>query len=80
MEIPAITIAIIIAATVAIVNRVKAEIEKADRVIPTYWFTVMAFGIGAGVYAIATYAPAWAQTIFIIGLAASGIFDIFKKT
>lgn len=75
MEIPAITIAIIIAATIAIVKRVKAEAPP----LADYIYTLMAFAVGAGVYAIAAYAPVWAQTIFIIGLAASGVYDIFKS-
>ncbi len=79
MDLALIEIAVIIAVVIAIINRVKAELKSADKIIPTYWFTVMAFGIGAVIYIIALFAPAIVTTILFIGLAASGIYDIFKK-
>ena len=78
MEITGIETGVIILAVIAIINRIKSEIDKAEKVIPNYWFTVMAFVIGGIVYAIVTFAPPVVFMIFFIGLASSGIFDIFK--
>jgi Fe2+ transport system protein B len=78
MEIPVVSTSIIILAVIAIVNRVKDEIAKAEKEIPNYWYTIMAFAIGGAVYAVVQFAPEIVFMIFFIGLAASGIFDIFK--
>ena len=79
MDLAVIEIAVIIAVVIAIINRVKAELKNAKKVIPTYWFTVMAFAIGAVIYIIVLFAPAIVVTILFIGLAASGVYDVFKK-
>ena len=75
MELPAIEIAVIIAVVIAIINRIKKEVPP----IASYWYTLMAFGIGAIVYTITMFAPAVVVVILFIGLSASGIYDIFKK-
>ena len=75
MNIPAIEIGVIVLVTIAIINRIKAEAPT----IKDYWYTVMAFGIGAVVYLIVLFAPVIVTTILFIGLSASGIYDIFKQ-
>ena len=76
MDMTGIDTAIIIAVVIAIVNRIKAEAPE----IKGYWYTLMAFVIGAIVYAMVTFAPAMVTTIFFIGAAASGVYDIFKTS
>jgi len=66
------TIAVI---TIAIVNRIKAEIPP----IKTYWFTLMSIAIGAGLYAVAIYASDVVKGFIFAGLIASGIYDVYKK-
>ena len=75
MDLALIEIAVIVAVVIAIVGRIKAEVPP----IKDYWYTLMAFGVGAIVYVIVMFAPAIVTTILFIGLAASGIYDIFKK-
>lgn len=75
MDLAIIEIAVMVAVVIAIVNRIKAEAP----VIKDYWYTLISFAIGAIVYVIVTFAPAVVTTILFIGLAASGIYDIFKK-
>lgn len=76
MELPVINVSIIVLAVIAIINRIKKEAPE----LKSYVYTLMAFGVGAAVYAIFIYAPSPIPIIFAIGLAASGIFDIFSKT
>jgi len=76
MDITALQTGIIVLVVIAIINRIKTEVPP----MASYWYTLMAFGVGAGVYAVVTFAPAFVSTIFFIGLAASGIYDVFKKT
>jgi len=66
--------ALVIAATVAIINRLKSEIT-----LKPYLWTVIAFGIGAALYIAGLYLPEVAKVTILIGVAASGIFDIYKK-
>ena len=61
--------------TVAIINRLKAEIPP----IKSYFYTLMAIAIGAGLYAISVYAPPVVFGFIFAGLIASGIFDIYAK-
>lgn len=75
MDLAVIEIGIIVLVVIAIINRIKAETPK----ISDYWYTLMAFVVGAIVYCIVMFAPAVVTTILFIGLAASGIYDIFKK-
>lgn len=78
-----LTIPIIIAATIAIVNRIKAEAPPA---IKTYWWTIISGAIGPALYAIAIFASGVPFTrellpnFILIGLASSGIFDVYSKT
>ena len=74
MNLPVIEIGIIIAATIAVVNRIQAEAPK----LKDYWYTIMSFVVGAAIYSLVIYAPSVITTIFFIGAAASGIYDIFK--
>jgi len=74
MELTGIDTVIIVAVVIAIVNRIKAEAPD----LKGYWYTLMAFAVGAVVYVMVTFAPAIVTTIFFIGAAASGIYDIFK--
>lgn len=74
MDLQAIEIGVIVMVVIAIISRVKAEIPP----IKDYWYTLMAFAVGAIVYVIVMFAPAIVTTILFIGLAASGIYDIFK--
>ena len=70
-----VDVSIIILVTIAIINRIKKEAPE----LKDYYYTLMAFAIGAAMYALFTYAPAPIPIMVAIGLAASGIFDIFKK-
>ncbi len=65
---------LIVLATIAIVNRIKEEAT-----LPNWSITLISFGVGAVLYVIGLYAPEVVKTIILIGLAASGIFDISKK-
>jgi len=70
-----VDISIMVLVTIAIINRVKKEAPK----LASYIYTLMAFAVGAGVYCLFTYAPPPIPVIFTIGLAASGVYDIYKK-
>ena len=67
--------AVLVLVTVAIVNRIKAEAP----VIKGFWYTIIAFGVGAVLYFIGIYAPVIVTVPLTIGLAASGIFDVYTK-
>jgi hypothetical protein len=67
--------ATIVLVTIAVINRIKSEAPE----LKGYWYTVMAVGIGAALYAISLYLPQVVTNFIFIGAAASGIFDIFKK-
>jgi hypothetical protein len=82
MDIPVtLTIPIIIAATIAIVNRIKAEVKP----IKGYWWTIISALLGAGLYAISIFASGAAftrellPTFILIGSASAGIFDVYSK-
>ena len=75
MDLALIEIAVIVAVVIAIVNRIKKEVPP----IASIWYTAMAFVVGAIVYIVVLFAPEIVTTILFIGLAASGIYDIFKK-
>lgn len=62
--------------TVAIVNRVKAEAPA----IASYFYTLIAIGVGAILYAVSVYAPQVVLGFIFAGLIGSGIFDLTKKT
>lgn len=61
--------------TIAIVNRLKAEVGK----IKSYWWTIIAFVIGSGLYIVSIYAPQVVLGALFAGLIGSGIYDIYKK-
>lgn len=75
MELTGLSASVIVLVTIAVVNRIKEEAPDLRK----FWYTLMSFGIGAIVYTVSYFAPPMVQTIFFIGLAASGIFDIFKS-
>ncbi len=67
--------ALIIAAVIAIINRIKSEAPE----IKGYWYTIIAFALGAGLYVAGLYLPEIAKVAILIGLSASGIYDAYKK-
>lgn len=69
------TDALIIPATIAIINRIKAEAPA----IKSYWYTIISFGLGAALYLAGLYLPEIAKIAILVGLTASGIVDIAKK-
>ena len=66
------TIAIV---TVAIINRIKAELPE----IKPVFYTLMSIGVGAGLYAVSVYASDIVKGFIFAGLIASGIYDVYKK-
>ena len=79
MEMPAVvTIPLIIAITIAVVNRIKAEVPQG--IIKSGYYTLISMAIGAALYAIAIYANPIVFTFITVGLGASGVFDIYSKT
>ena len=60
--------------TIAIVNRIKAEVK-----IPSFYYTLIAIVLGAGLYLISVYAPDVVAGCLYAGLIGSGIYDIYKK-
>jgi len=75
MNLEIIDVSVIVLVTIAIINRIKSEAPE----LKSYFYTLMSFAVGAVVYAIFTYAPPPVPVIVAIGLAASGIYDIFNK-
>ena len=67
--------AVLIAITIAIVNAIKTATGNKLG----YWYMLISVGIGAGVYAIGAYAPDMIKNMLVIGLAASGLYDVYKK-
>ena len=67
--------AVLVLVTVAVVNRIKAEAPA----LTGFWYTIIAFGVGAVLYFIGVYAPVIVTVPLTIGLAASGIFDVYTK-
>ena len=76
MEVVTFDYVLIIAMTIAIVNRIKAEITKP---IASLYYTLMSITIGAGLYAVALYASDIVKGFIFIGLAAAGIFDVYAR-
>ena len=74
MEFDWLNAGLIVLATIAIVNRIKEEAT-----LPNWSITLISFGVGAVLYLIGLYALDVVKTIILIGLAASGIFDVTKK-
>lgn len=67
---------LIVAMTIAIVNRIKAELPKP---IAGLYYTLMSVVIGAGLYAVALYTNDIVKGFIFIGLAAAGIFDVYAR-
>ena len=69
-------IAILAAVTLAIVNAIKKA--TADKPLG-YWYMLISAGVGAALYAVGLYAPDVVIGFIVVGLVASGIYDVFKK-
>lgn len=70
-------IAVLTVITVAIVNAIKSAVG--DK-IKGNWYMLISAGVGAAIYAIGMYAPDVVKGFIAVGLVASGIYDIYKKT
>jgi len=69
-------IAVLVIITVAIVNVIKkATGDKLGQ-----WYLLISAGVGAVIYAIGMYAPDVVKGFLAVGLVASGLYDIVKKT
>ena len=69
-------ITILVVITVAIVNVIKkATGDKLGQ-----WYMLISAGVGAVIYAIGMYAPDVVKGFLAVGLVASGLYDIVKKT
>jgi hypothetical protein len=75
MEVVVLNVAMIVFITIAVVNRIKAEVPP----LAPYWYTLMSVGLGAILYAIALYAPPAVAGFICVGGAAAGIFDVYAK-
>jgi hypothetical protein len=60
--------------TIAIVNRIKAEVT-----LKSIYYTIIAIVVGAGLYAVSVYAPDIVIGMIFAGLIGSGIYDVYKK-
>ena len=69
-------IAVLVIITVAVVNVIK----KATGDNLGLWYTLISAGVGAVIYAIGLYAPDVVKGFVAVGLVASGLYDIYKKT
>ena len=67
--------ALIISATIAIINRLKADCPP----LKAYWYTIISFALGGLLYVAGIYLPEMWKIALLIGLSASGIFDAYKK-
>ena len=69
-------IAVLVIITVAVVNVIKkATGDKLGQ-----WYMLISAGVGAVIYAIGLYAPDVVKGFLAVGLVASGLYDIVKKT
>ena len=69
-------ITILVVITVAVVNVIKkATGDKLGQ-----WYMLISAGVGAVIYAIGMYAPDVVKGFVAVGLVASGLYDIYKKT
>ena len=76
IEINWLDTAVLVAIVVALVNAIKAATDNKLG----YWYMLISVGVGFGVYALGLYAPAFVKVGLAIGLAASGIYDIYRRT
>jgi protein-S-isoprenylcysteine O-methyltransferase Ste14 len=67
--------ALVIAAVIAIINRIKSEAPE----IKGYWYTIIAFVLGGLLYVAGLYLPEVAKVAILIGLSSSGVYDAYKK-
>ena len=67
--------AVIAAITIAIVNRIKAELPE----LKAIFYTLISIAIGAGLFAVSIYASDVVKGFIFAGLIASGIYDVYKK-
>ena len=63
---------VLVAITIAITNRIKAEVP----VLKSFWYTLISLGVGTILYFIGVYAPVAVTMPLTIGLIASGIYDV----
>lgn len=69
-------ITILVVITVAIVNLIKDVTGNKLG----YWYMLISAGVGAALYAIGMYAPDVVIAFIAVGLVASGLYDVYKKT
>jgi hypothetical protein len=67
--------AVLVAIVIALVNAIKTASGNKWG----YWYMLIAIAFGFGVYAISIYAPDFVKMGLAIGLASSGIYDIYSK-
>lgn len=67
---------VLVLIVVALVNALKAATQNKLG----YWYMLIAVALGFGIYAVSLYAPDFVKVGFAIGLVASGIYDVSKKT
>ena len=72
MNIDWTSIVILVAITIAVTNRIKAEVPE----LKSFWYTLISLGVGAALYFIGAYAPVAVTIPLTIGLIASGIYDV----
>jgi len=77
LNIDFLDIAVLTVITVAIVNAIKSAVG--DK-IKGNWYILISAGVGAAIYAIGMYAPDVVKGFVAVGLVASGLYDIYKKT
>jgi hypothetical protein len=70
-----IDLAMIAAITIAVVNRIKAELPE----IKPIFYTLISIAVGAALYAVSIYASDIVKGFIFAGLIASGIYDVYKK-
>jgi len=69
-------ITVLVVITLAVVNAIKKSIKKDLG----QWIVLISAGVGAVIYAIGMYAPDVVKGFVAVGLVASGLYDIYKKT
>lgn len=76
LNIDFLDIAVLTVITVAIVNLIKnLTSNKLGQ-----WYILISAVVGACVYAVGLYAPDTVKGFVAVGLVASGLYDVYKKT
>ena len=76
IDINFLDVTILVVITVALVNLIKNLTgNKLGQ-----WYILISAGVGAVIYAIGLYAPPVVKGFVAVGLIASGLYDIYKKT